>query len=311
MNMDQTFTIEQVSTKLNLVPRSVHIVLDILAAHNLLSKTSKSLLTNADDNFTYQASEYLKKLAKAFGNPAAFVSNIMMFSNVEGFLRTGSIVMPNNASGSNEEREKNYEKVVLMLATLFFESAKALAKILPPVKEILDVGAGSGVWSLAQVQTYGYDFAHTTALDFPLVLGSFKSFASRIQVPESCISTIAGSYHEVEVPKDKFDRIILANIVHLEDEAQAASLIHRFAQFMKPGSELVIVDMMGSTTDPNSKIERIRANYSLHLALRSTKGWGYPLALLKAWMEQAGLKPDPEPIMIEGSQNAQALVARK
>jgi SAM-dependent methyltransferase len=118
---------------------------------------------------------------------------------------------------------------------------------------------------------------------------------------------LPGNFHVIEIPEDRFDRILLANVLHLEPPEQAAALISRVATTLLPGGDLVIVDMLG---DGTSVGERARAIYGLHLALRTQEGRVHPLSDLQAWVEQAGLLPD-EVIALGTPQGMGALVAHK
>jgi hypothetical protein len=83
-------------------------------------------------------------------------------------------------------------------------------------------------------------------------------------------------------------RIVLANVLHLEPPEQAATLIDHVAPVLIRGGDLVIVDMLGDGTPVGARAQAI---YALHLALRTREGKLHPLSDLRAWVEQAGLVP--------------------
>ncbi|MBV9947203.1 MAG: class I SAM-dependent methyltransferase, partial [Myxococcales bacterium] len=109
----------------------------------------------------------------------------------------------------------------------FFEgAARALAARLPPAGRILDLGAGSGVWSLAMAEAgrlAGLD-GRATAVDVPEVLPSFHARAAAAGLADHVEAT-GGDFHEAPLPDAHFDRVLLANVLHLEPEARAARLV--------------------------------------------------------------------------------------
>lgn len=126
-----------------------------------------------------------------------------------------------------------------------------------------------------------------TGLDLPKVLVAFCRQAEQMGLADR-IETLAGDFHHVELPPGRFDRVVLANVLHLEPPEQAAALIRRTVSSLVGGGDLVIVEMLGDGTPAG---ERARAVYALHLALRTRRGRTHTLSDLRAWVEQAGLMP--------------------
>ena len=128
---------------------------------------------------------------------------------------------------------------------------------------------------------------HVTALDLPEVLAAFRSRAQGLGLAAR-IDTIAGDFHTAPIPPEQFDRVVVANVLHLESPERAAALLRHLSPGVRPGGELVIVDSLGG--DPEA--ERARATYSLHLALRTAGGYPHARADLERWLREAGLEPD-------------------
>src|SRR5260221_466584 len=207
-----------------------------------------------------------------------------MWSQVPTFLLRGERYA--HMDGPPEAREAVYSAVVSKLALLFAPGARQLATKIPGrPAHILDVGARSGISSLTMAKRHAE--TRVTALDFPNVLQAFRIQAEHMGLSDR-IGLLPGNFHCVAIPEDRFDRIVLANVLHLEPTEQAAALIGRVATTLLPGGDLVIVDMLGDVTPAG---ERARAIYGLHLALRTRQGKGHPLSDLQAWVKQAGLSP--------------------
>ncbi len=250
----------------------------------------------------YGASAALKDLdALGPGGVDGFVG--AMWSQVPAFLLRGERYA--HMDGPPDAREAAYSGVVSKLALVFAHGAHQLATKIPGnPAHILDVGAGSGIWSLAMAERHTE--TRVTALDFPNVLQAFRIQAEHMGLSDR-IGLLPGNFHCVAIPEDRFDRIVLANVLHLEPPEQAAALIGRVATTLLPGGDLVIVDMLGHGPPVG---ERARAIYALHLALRTRQGKVHPLSDLQAWVEQAGLLPD-EVIALGTPQGMGALVAHK
>ena len=222
---------------------------------------------------------------------------LMLWTHLDRFAVAGETLMP------PEARDAIYPAVVPYLAARFAGDAAALAAALGPARgPILDVGAGSGVWSLAMAARDGRTVV--TALDGPRTLEVFRRHAEAAGLAARC-ETIAGDYLAVELPRDHFDRVVLANVVHLEPEARAAALVARCAPAVADGGALVLVDAVAGASPAEALGVAV---YALHLALRVPESRVYTRAELEAMAGAAGLHVDR---WIPLTQGLHALVARR
>jgi ubiquinone/menaquinone biosynthesis C-methylase UbiE len=186
--------------------------------------------------------------------------------------------------GTVDERAAAYKDVVPALGSLFEYAARKLAVELQPPGSILDVGAGSGVWSLAMCERSS--ITRVTAVDLPDVLPAFLARATELGLGDR-VATIGGDYKAVELPGRSFDRVVLANVLHLETPREARALIAHVAPAIRSGGELVVVDALA---EGEPLAARSVSLYAIHLAMRTASGRVHPRAEIERWCQEAGLR---------------------
>ncbi len=204
-----------------------------------------------------------------------------LWAHLPLFLRTGELYA--RMDGSTAERSAAYRDVTKTLGRLFGDAARELAAKLPHRERILDVGAGSGVWSLAMAERTSA--ARVTAIDLPAVLPTFEERVKGLGL-EDRVEIVAADYRSIELPGEAFDRAVLANVLHLEPPHSAESLVRRVTAALVPGGELVVVDALA---DGDPAREQARSIYALHLAMRTTRARVHPRAEVERWCREAGL----------------------
>jgi PAS domain S-box-containing protein len=271
--LDQPATAAQLAERLALQLRPLELTLPILASLG-----------------------YLERVGDMFRRPTAYRDALEALPELESFLFGGHV---GDAIDRPEQRGAYYARTVIVLARMFEGHARRLAEQLPPAKTILDVGAGSAVWSLAMAAKSG---GRVTTIDPPEVVPSTLVAAELLGfgvVPE----VIAGDYFEVEI-EGPVERIVMANVLHLETAEDAARLIRHHARALASSGELVIVDMLGGD---GLEPELSEAAYGLHLGMRTARGRAHAEADLRAWCAAAGLTS--QRIVPLGSSGLAALVA--
>lgn len=164
-------------------------------------------------------------------------------------------------------------------------AADEIANQLPPsAEEILDVGAGTGVWSLAYAQLNKQ--ARTTAVDLPRVLEtSFMPNATRLGIQHRC-THVAGDFHEIRFAEAKYDMVILGSMVHFVKESKASKFFNSIAKALKPGGTLLIVGHFAAE-DQQQRLST--ALYALRLAMRTGDTKNYSQQEISDYCSQFGL----------------------
>jgi 2-polyprenyl-3-methyl-5-hydroxy-6-metoxy-1,4-benzoquinol methylase len=242
-------------------------VLEVLLAAGVLSRSGDR----------YALSE---RLSEAVGRgPGGWPAFRALWAHTPEFLRSGARLRKMDGSGA--QRSEAYSATVSGLGELFGGAAALLSQRVPARRQILDVGAGSGVWSLAML--LAVVDARATALDFEAVLPNFRERAERLGL-SARVAGVAANFHDFTL-EPRFDRVVLANVLHLEPEAGAAALVARSAQLVIPEGDIVIVDVLDELGR-----EVAYAAYGLHLAMRTQGGRAHPTAFLRSSLKRAGFR---------------------
>lgn len=252
---------------LGIDPRATERVLEVLVAFGFASRTGDRV----------GASDELAAWSKL--SPIPVEQMVALWGHTTQFLKTGKPFMRMDTTDKGA-----YANVVGGLGRMADGAARAFAGQLglAPMKKILDIGCGSGVWSLA-IAARTPD-ARVTGLDRPEVLEAFRARAAEVGLAGR-IDTIAGDVHEVAIPRD-FDVVVVANVLRLDVPGRAQHIVERAAGALAPGGTLIVVDALAGGTPER---DRAHATYALHLAMRTENGRTYSPETVIGWMQAAGV----------------------
>jgi ubiquinone/menaquinone biosynthesis C-methylase UbiE len=196
-----------------------------------------------------------------------------------------------------------YPGAVSHLGAMLSAVAERAAKLLPPARRVLDVGAGAAPWSLAVAARH--PTCMVTAVDLPAVVPATRR-AVHDAGRERQFHFLAGDLYDVELGQRAYDLAIAGNLCHLFDEAANRRLLSRLYDALGPGGRLAVMDVI-----PDEQPRpRWVALYELGLLLRTASGRVHPLAAYLDWLHGAGFEP-PEQHRLAGQVQAVLLVARK
>lgn len=211
------------------------------------------------------------------------------WAHLPTLLKTGT---PFKRMDAVADSEKEYQVQVKSLEWMMTPCAELmvemLAKTRPDIKtkkdlEVLDVGAGSGVWGFNFL--YQNKDARATLADWPAVLVVAKATAERKGIKER-VTTIEGNFHESLWPEDKFHYATLGNVTHILTAEANKALFKKIYNSMKPQGELIILDAYGEVPEG----ELARALYQMGLTIRTIQGRVFQPHELRPWLEEAGFK---------------------
>jgi len=199
------------------------------------------------------------------------------------FLSTG---IPLAKMDSVEQSEEQYEAQVSALAWMMTPAAEAMAQILGMGQtrkslNILDVGAGSGIWSLTCAK---HDTETTvTASDWPAIVRIAESFAQKMAL-QNRFTALPGNYHESDFGENEYDLAIVANVTHIETTDGNRRLFQKLHAALKPGGEIAIVDVLSDQPAGYAS----SALYALGLGLRTESGQVHSAESLQQCLADVG-----------------------
>src|SRR5688572_4679862 len=199
-------------------------------------------------------------------------------------VRTGKSV----AAVDTAEGREFFPKLVKAIFPLTYGGARglvaSLGKKLTKVERVLDVGAGSGAWSLPFAQAN--PTLRVTAQDYPEVIATTRQYAQMIGVADQ-YDYLEGDFRQTDFGQKVYDIVLLGQIIHSEGEKWGKALIAKSYKALKPGGTLVIAEMIPNDSRTGPVLPLL---FGLNMIVNTTEGDVYTLAEYKQWLKQAGFK---------------------
>lgn len=284
----QPMTLAQLGQALELAERPTIVLVTALRAFGLLAADAQGNLT-----VTEMAREHLLP-----GGPFDVGDYIGLAANSPGVLAMVERLRTNrpaeHASGvafiyregvaSAMENEAAARHFTLALAGRAKNVAPHLAQnvSLPGnAKLLVDVGGGTGIYSVAFLQKYPH--LRAIVLDRPEVLKVAAEMAAAHGVADRLTLQPADMFRD---PLPAADVVLLSNILHDWDVPECRTLIHRCAASLRSGGQLLIHDVfLNDALDGPLPM----ALYSAAL-FTLTEGRLYSAAEYHDWLMEAGLR---------------------
>jgi ubiquinone/menaquinone biosynthesis C-methylase UbiE len=205
---------------------------------------------------------------------------------------------PGTAVESDQDDGAFFAGFVDSLFNLNWPAAQAVARALPEARTAIDIGCGSGVWSLALAAAQPE--LRVVAVDRKLVLDKVaKVFAERL----GCAARYeyrAGNFRDLDLGKS--DVAFLGHILHSEGEAASRVLLKRIYEGLNPGGVLVIAEMVAS--DPRGA-DVFSNLFDLNMLMWTQEGTVFSRVQLEEMGREAGFSrfewltvPNPQPVLL-------------
>jgi SAM-dependent methyltransferase len=197
--------------------------------------------------------------------------------------RPGAAFIYREGIESAMEHEAAARELTLALAGRALNVAPVLAERVPlgDARRLLDVGGGTGIYSVAWLQRH--PGLRAVVWDRPEVLKVTRELGEKYGVGER-LECRPGDMFADPVPAD-CDVMLLSNVLHDWDAPECRALLGRCAAALPPGGRLLIHDVfLHDALDGPLPV----ALYSAAL-FSLTEGRAYSGAEYRAWLAEAGL----------------------
>jgi len=161
-------------------------------------------------------------------------------------------------------------------------------------KHVLDVGGGSGAYSILIAEAWPH--LSCTMLDLPGVARVARGIVARSPAADR-IAVMEGDYHTAQFPAGQ-DVVLLFGMLHQESPSDILRILQRSRAALRPGGTVAVLDMM---TDSSRCSPAFSAIFGLNMALTTKNGWVFSDADLAGWLRDSGFdstycRPLPPPM---------------
>lgn len=209
---------------------------------------------------------------------------------------------------SPESYDKFFAKLVDPLYTLSAAAAAVAAKAIygQPSRrklKVLDIAAGSGVWSLALARHDAQ--TRVTVADSPTVIEKVtRRFAAREGVADQ-YDYLPGDLRDLDFGESSYDVAILGHICHGLGVEDNQKLIRRLHRALKAGGQLLIAEII---PDDERREALFPLLFAVNMLAMTTEGDTFTMAEYRQWLEHAGFS---EILTLEAPSPSPLIVARK
>ncbi len=192
--------------------------------------------------------------------------------------------MPVGGAQSLAQLEDYFAELVKGLYVSNYPTAVSMASLLPlqPNAHVLDVGGGSGVWSIAQLEKN--PTAKATLLDFDDVIPVSESYVSQHNLLDR-YTMWDGDLEIVDFPENTYDRVLLGNICHALGGVATERLIQRLSGSVKSGGDIVIVDFVPDDLRSQPGWALV---FGVNMLVSTPEGDVFTMPEYKNWLNSAG-----------------------
>jgi len=273
---DETRTSEQVARSLGTDKRATDRLMNALCAMELMEKENGQF-SNAP-----VARRFLVKGKPEYMKAITHIANIWEpWRTLAEAVRVGKRVA---GWPTGDQGRKHVEAFIA--AMHWFAGLRANHVIdlidLSGVSRVLDVGGGSGAYSMAFVRKKKGVTAQV--FELPNVIPLTEKYIREANLAGK-IETVVGDYNTDELGSG-FDLVFLSAIVHSNSFDQNEMLIRKAVSALNPGGQVVVQDFV---MDEDRTSPAFGAIFALNMLVNTEAGDTYTEREIRSWMESAGL----------------------
>lgn len=270
---------QAIANKLQLEPKATELLLNALAALNILKKRAQQFsLSEAAERYLLRSSpQYL-------GGMIMFEDlSWQSWAQLPEAIRTGRPARPANMYQEDPSETEIFINAMDSLVKARGDTEAVITALdWHDVGVLLDVGSGPASYPIALCRKFSN--MRAAIFDLPGTLRITERYVREAGMTNQ-IALIAGDYRKDPIP-GLYDAIFLSNIIHAEDFERNQDLINRLARNLKSPGRIVIKDHILDESCANPAVGAI---FSLLMLLTTEGGRCYSFGEIRSWMECAGL----------------------
>lgn len=267
----------------------------VVAMGHLRRRGERYSLTPASAAFLVRGSDLYRESSAQFEH--RLIENWLKLPEV---VRSGRPVMPPDPDAFM----KFLPVLVKAIFPTSFIPARAAVAAIPAaarkrIRNILDVAAGTGAWSIPFAQAIPQ--ARVTVVDFPAVTAITREYTTRFGVGDR-YDYIEGNLREVDFGRERFDLVILGHIVHSEGAEWGRRLIEKAGAALRARGMVLIPDFIANDERTGPVLPML---FGLNMLVATPHGDVFTMREYKAWLKGAGFKtirtikaPSPSPLIL-------------
>jgi ubiquinone/menaquinone biosynthesis C-methylase UbiE len=288
----------QVAEETRASARALGILMNALVGLGLLKKDRQGKYS-----LTPESAAFL--LSKKPGTHAGFFGTIAP-QLISRWLRLSDIVREGRpAVAVNQETEGTefFSQLVENIIPMSYPPAQKLGDHLKLAKtkneiQVLDLGAGSGIWGIALVQKSPR--VRVTAVDWAGMIPTTKRITQKFGVADR-FSYVEGDMLEANFGSG-YDIATLGHILHSEGEDRSRRLLKKIFRALKSGGTIAIAEWLVND-DRTKPLPSLM--FAVQMLVNTEKGDTFSFNQIKTWLEEAGFKkvrkleaPGPSPLVL-------------
>lgn len=274
--------------------RGLTIILNVLVGLQFLSKNGDKYA------LTPESATFLVRSKPSFmGGMILHTSEQLLpkWLHLNQIVTTGK---PDHAVNQQKDGEEFFHQFVNDIFPMSYPGAQALAAHLNLTgpKSILDLAAGSGVWSIALAQHSPE--VKVTVVDWPGVIDVAKANAEKFGIGSRF------TYHQGDLASADFgtghDLATLGHILHSEGETRSRTLLKKTFGALNSGGTIAIQEFLVNA-DRTGPVNGLI--FAVNMLVNTDEGDTYSFEEISSWLTDAGFvnarqlpAPGPSPLIL-------------
>jgi (2Fe-2S) ferredoxin/ubiquinone/menaquinone biosynthesis C-methylase UbiE len=266
-------TAQQIAAKIQAAVRGTEMLLNALVSLKLLEKRE-----DVYSNTAVSARFFVEGTPDSARSAQLHIANIWKrWSTLTDAVRAGTAVAPRSENGW----------VTPFIAAMDHTARGRARAVVQAVgvnggKRMLDLGGGSGAYSIAFVKST--PALQAEIVDLPEVLPITQEYIRKAGLADR-ISTRAGGMLTIPLESGRYDLVLVSAICHMYSPEENQQLFERAYSALAAKGRLVVSDFV---LDPDKTAPRFGALFALNMLVNTRAGASYSAPEYEAWLKAAG-----------------------